>query len=483
MRYVVLVLEPLPEDLNEAAISLTEGFDLPVERAQRLLARAPGPLTRPVPERDARNVAAVLRSAGLVVEVREGSVDGPVMEWILPDLNERRGVRAVASYAGRDPALTLAGGVVEERAQELVEEAEHAEHELAAEETSLPGAAYAADPTMHVPDHSAAAEPQATETVEPTVGQPTEPAIDPRTTHVPGMTVTTPPRDPARTTLEREPPKLDRGGLRRRIATAATLPAFLTLLVTLLALVVTLLPILRNAEARRAASTANAVAATLEGLSGGLPLTSPLLRAQVAQVAERTAARLPGMGVDFLVVLDAEGLPLVAWYRGLVGQENIPPDLLTVLEEKVAAPAADAATPGMLDALRTTGNDLLAMAGLTRETPIVALAEVRRAGADSGLVLAGSEGRLQRGDVGWALLTALLVGLIPVLFGVLAALSLSRGVRDAILYLLRATDRISHGDLEREVELKRDDELGQIARAVERMRVSLREAMERLRRR
>ena len=52
----------------------------------------------------------------------------------------------------------------------------------------------------------------------------------------------------------------------------------------------------------------------------------------------------------------------------------------------------------------------------------------------------------------------------------------------AILYLLRATDRISHGDFEREVELKRDDELGQIARAVERMRVSLREAMERLRR-
>jgi len=72
--------------------------------------------------------------------------------------------------------------------------------------------------------------------------------------------------------------------------------------------------------------------------------------------------------------------------------------------------------------------------------------------------------------------------LAVVVFGALAALSLSRGVRGAILYLLRATDRISHGDFEREVELKRDDELGQIARAVERMRVSLREAMERLRR-
>lgn len=478
MRYVVIVREPLPEDLNQAAISLTEGFDLPTERAQRLLARAPGPLTRPVPERDARNVAAVLRSAGLVVEVREGSVDGPVMEWILPDLADRRAKGLTTPYGGQpDPALTLAGAQAEPavpRPETTRDGAPASAGFAPATDTASPAAWGATD------DNSAPKAPSGRQgPAEPL----TAPALDPRKTHVPGMTVTTPPRDPARTTLVREPPKLERGGLRRRIATAATLPAFLTLLVTLLALVVTLLPIMRNAEVRRAASTANAVAATLEGLSSGLPLTAPLVRAQVAQVAERTAARLPAEGVDFLVVLDAERAPLVAWYRGQVGLENMPAELLTVLEERAAAPAPAEPVTGVVDTLRRTGNDLLALAGLTREEPIVATAGVRRAGADEGLVLAGSEGRLQRGDVGWALLTALLVGLIPVLFGVLAALSLSRGVRDAILYLLRATDRISHGDLEREVELKRDDELGQIARAVERMRVSLLEAMERLRRR
>ena len=476
MRYVVIVREPLPEDLNEAAISLTEGFDLPLERAQRLLARAPGPLTRPVPERDARNVAAVLRSAGLVVEVREGSVDGPVMEWILPDLADRRGRGAVMPYGGQpDPALTLAGTQAEAGAPRP----DSTPSDLSRADSSRPAAPASAEFAPAAGSHPSEAPAGRQEPADPSMA----PGPDPRKTHVPGMTVTTPPRDPARTTLVREPPQLERGGLRRRIATAATLPAFLTLLVTLLALVVTLLPIMRNAEVRRAASTANAVAATLEGLSSGLPLTAPLVRAQVAQVAERTAARLPAEGVDFLVVLDAERAPLVAWYRGQVGLENIPAELLTVLEERAAAPAPAEPTGGVVETLRRTGNDLLALAGLTREEPIVAIAGVRRAGADEGLVLAGSEGRLQRGDVGWALLTALLVGLIPVLFGVLAALSLSRGVRDAILYLLRATDRISHGDLEREVELKRDDELGQIARAVERMRVSLLEAMERLRRR
>src|SRR5690606_41250736 len=88
-----------------------------------------------------------------------------------------------------------------------------------------------------------------------------------------------------------------------------------------------------------------------------------------------------------------------------------------------------------------------------------------------------------RGELGRVLLTSLLVGLVPVLFAVLAALSLTRGVTDAVRYLLVATDRISHGDFEKPVELERDDELGQIAGAVERMRISLREGMERLRRR
>lgn len=478
-RYVVLVREPLPDDLRPAVIRLTDAFDLSPERATRLLQRAPGALTRPVLERDARSVAAVLRSAGLLVEVREGSAQGPVMEWLLPDLDDRGKALGDRPYQQVDPALTLAGTRVEAaRAAEASRQSEPA----------LPPAAPRPEPQRSEPKRPEPqrSEPQRPEPQrsEPQRSEPPRSEPDPRSTYVPGMTVPTPPRDPNKTTLVREPPKLDRGGLQRLITTAAVLPAFLTLLVTLLALVVTLLPLLRNAEQRRAASTANAVAATLEGLSGGLPLNAPLVRAQVSSVAERTAQRLPAEGTDFLVVLDAEGAPVVAWYRGQLGLENVPSRLLTRLEAAAQEPAAAGApAAGVGAALRTTWDDLLAVAGLAPERAIVAVAGVRRGGAHEGMVLAGSEGPSTRADVGWALLTALLVGLVPVLFGVLAAMSLSRGVRNAIVYLLRATDRISHGDLEHEVQLKRDDELGQIARAVERMRVSLREAMERLRRR
>lgn len=455
-RYVVLVTEPVPEDVSGAVALLSESFGLAPERAARLLSKAPGPLTRPVAERDARNVAAVLHAGGLAVEVREGSADGPVMEWILPDLSDRP--RGAAPYGRSDEA---------------------------AFKTQVDVPAYT-DPSPAGP--SPVEPPPAEPARRPAPAHAPAPGRrsaepDPRKTYVPGSTVTTPPRDPMKTTLERDPPKLERGGLRRRVATAATLPAFLTLLVTLVALAVTLLPLLRSSEERRVASAVNAVAATVEGLSGGLPLSAPLVRAQVARLAERTALRLPAEGVDFLVVLDAERAPIVAWYRGRVGLEELPPALLAGLEERVRDPAAVPPAGGFADSLRRTGEDLLALVGLRDEEPAVAVAAVRRAGADEGLVLAGSEGHMLRSDIGWALLTALLVGLVPVLFGVLAALSLSRGLRDAITYLLRATDRISHGDLERPVELKRDDELGQIARAVERMRVSLLEAMERLRRR
>jgi HAMP domain-containing protein len=52
-----------------------------------------------------------------------------------------------------------------------------------------------------------------------------------------------------------------------------------------------------------------------------------------------------------------------------------------------------------------------------------------------------------------------------------------------VSYLLGAADRISRGDLEEPVGLDSNDELGQLARAIERMRVSLQEGMERLRNR
>lgn len=451
MDYVVVVLGPLPEDATGLASFLAQRFKIPEDRAAQLLRRVPGPVTKAVPEEQARTVAAIFAEAGLEVELRRGSVDGPAVPFAAPS------------------ASTLAPAAPAPNAGAPAPEPTPAEAAPAPEETG-PDAGPASAEAVPADVESPEAEPA-----------PERTDASARATHAPpaGTTTTTPPRDPNKTTLVREPPDVDRRGLRRRIATAATLPAVLTLLASLLVLTFTLLPALRAQQLERAQGTATAVARTIEGLSGGLPLSSPVIRTQLRGIRDRAAAPLAAQGLAFLAVLEPDGNVLLGW-------EGAGDDLSTATSDLVLA-AARGQRPesegGWQDSLARTWETLQSVVGLREAEPVVASAGMERAGSPLGAVVVGVDPSGLRDELGRVLLTALLVGLIPVLFGVLAALSLTRGITDAVRYLLVATDRISHGDLEHPVELKRDDELGQIARAVERMRISLREGMERLRRR
>jgi len=92
------------------------------------------------------------------------------------------------------------------------------------------------------------------------------------------------------------------------------------------------------------------------------------------------------------------------------------------------------------------------------------------------------------GDAAFALLrnTLLLVLGVALLAFMLAALLAARTARlvvQPIERLVRAADAISMGDLDRPVTVERNDEIGDLAQALERMRLSLEAAMERLRRR
>ena len=92
------------------------------------------------------------------------------------------------------------------------------------------------------------------------------------------------------------------------------------------------------------------------------------------------------------------------------------------------------------------------------------------------------------GDAAFALLrkTLLLVLGVALVAFVIAALLAARTARvvvQPIERLVRAADAISMGDLDRPVTVERNDEIGDLAQALERMRLSLEAAMERLRRR
>lgn len=473
MNYVVVVLGPVPGDMSGVTSFVAQRFKIPEERAAQLLKRVPGPVTKAVPEAQARTVAAILAEAGLDVELREGGPEGPAVPFAAPVP-----VVPAAGPAVTDPGVAAATPAREVRSTRVEEPAPAATG--VGEEPAPTATAVREEPADEVEEHDEA--PSEFETpVESTSVRESRGEGSARSTHAPpaGTTTTTPPRDPTRTTLVREPPDVDRRGLRRRIATAATLPAVLTLLAALVVLTATLLPALRAQQLERAQSTATAVARTIEGLSGGLPLSSPLIRTQLAGVRDRAAGQLSAQGVSFMAVVEPDGNVLLGWEGGggALGPEA------AALVDAAARGRLPAQDDSLLASLRTTWETLLTVVGLRPVEPVVAAAGMERAGSPLGVVVVGVDPSGLRQELGRVLLTALLVGLVPVLFSVLAALSLTRGITDAVRYLLVATDRISHGDFEQPVELKRDDELGQIARAVERMRISLREGMERLRRR
>ena len=80
--------------------------------------------------------------------------------------------------------------------------------------------------------------------------------------------------------------------------------------------------------------------------------------------------------------------------------------------------------------------------------------------------------------------TALLVGgvlALAVVLGMAVALTLSNALTKQLLYLTSAADQISRGDLETIVRVEASDEIGDLAEAIERLRESLKAAIERLR--
>jgi methyl-accepting chemotaxis protein len=77
---------------------------------------------------------------------------------------------------------------------------------------------------------------------------------------------------------------------------------------------------------------------------------------------------------------------------------------------------------------------------------------------------------------------ALIVVVFGVIISVFSAITIRRGLTRAALYLSSAAESISRGDLDSPIIAETGDEMEDLARSIERMRVSLKAAIERLRR-
>ena len=80
------------------------------------------------------------------------------------------------------------------------------------------------------------------------------------------------------------------------------------------------------------------------------------------------------------------------------------------------------------------------------------------------------------------LLLLAVVAILALAAGLVVGLTVSRSITTAVVTLTQAAERISMGELDTAVTLKSKDELGDLAQSFERMRISLKAAMDRLRR-
>jgi HAMP domain-containing protein len=72
------------------------------------------------------------------------------------------------------------------------------------------------------------------------------------------------------------------------------------------------------------------------------------------------------------------------------------------------------------------------------------------------------------------------VGLIAVILGSIFAAALGKGISKPVVELTKAADEISMGKIDSPITVKTNDEINDLAQAIERMRFSLKKAMERL---
>jgi len=179
-----------------------------------------------------------------------------------------------------------------------------------------------------------------------------------------------------------------------------------------------------------------------------------LLRAEILEIHALIAKYSVSPGVAYALVRDAKGAVVAS-------------NLGSALPAELAAPSAANASTEMRRTLQLQGKTIY-----ETSAPIL---EGRVGAASIGISADSVAGEVRRAVLP---LVSLIVAALAAALA--ASLVAARRITRRVLSLKEAADRISRGDLEAPVGGEADDEIGDVARSLERMRASLRAAMIRL---
>jgi HAMP domain-containing protein len=259
-----------------------------------------------------------------------------------------------------------------------------------------------------------------------------------------------------------------RRGLRSKVLLAGLFPALLTAVFALAAVALTVRPALQAQQGAVASAAANSLAAALSTRQIDAALNSAAAAAELQRAALLARPVLLDDGIDLLLVTDVAGTPLAGW------------SLVSVDPQEVARSSAALLAPALEAALEIPSDGAVAAGPASSN---VATAPLLVEGSVVGAVLVAGDPAQSGAALRLVLLIVAIAVLIPLLIAFVVSGALTGSLLQNLESLTRAADRISRGKLGRPVELDTGDELSDLAQAIERMRISLEEGMERLRRR
>jgi HAMP domain-containing protein len=273
-----------------------------------------------------------------------------------------------------------------------------------------------------------------------------------------------------------------RSSIRSKFLASSILPALLTVAAALGAILFTVRPALRTQLLESARNPAIAFASVTERVIGSNSINSSAAIGELDAALEDTRASFQEQNISFVMITDASGNPLAGWYGNDSNMTTIPDTIRTAiqLQSRRATARAYAAANDIQMGSYNPPSRAIEADGQRLE---VAGEAIETNGQPVGAVIVGVNNQSVASKIRGVLTSTFLAGALPVLLAILLGVLLTRAITRNILYLIGASDNISRGDFSQGVQVKSNDELGDLSRAIERMRISLQESLERLQRR
>lgn len=269
--------------------------------------------------------------------------------------------------------------------------------------------------------------------------------------------------------------KAPRLSIRTKFLLVGIVPVVLTITAAVAVILLILPGVLRTQLLEAARNPAIAFASSLPGSF------EPAAIADLQVMLERSRDAFVAQGVSFVLVTDDAGHPRAGWVSGAASLEALAGEVYTGVRQRAtgAMARAFAEQQGIAMGPVDLPSRLIDLAGTRIE---VASHAVQRGDQVLGAVVIGIADEVVAARVTTLLLNTLALSLLPMLLAIVVAVALARSQTRNVLSLTKAAERMSRGDLESSVPIATNDELGELSRALERMRISLQESLERLRR-